>query len=391
MKRGRMKNKSRRGFGAIRKLPSGRYQASYKSPDGVRQTGPRTFVSKIDAEGFLAQIRKEIDSDSWKKEVRPPLEEMTFGELAERHILLQNTRAGQPLKASTAEHYRKLLRGPLLAFVPRSVSSISKNDVDDWWIASTKTGKRTTASKAYKLLVAVMKRAMEDGLIAANPCSVRGAQSANSGKVIVCPTPTEVAQIAKAMDGSLSMMVLLMSYGGLRFGEVTELRRKDISLVKRETGEHYELQVSRAVVYVGKAFLVGTPKSKASKRTIALTSNLNKTIRVFLESVDKAGRQNSLLFPSPADPLLHMRNDHFAKKLKKAKKATGLTSSGITPHSFRHFAGTYFAASGANLSEVKAWLGDSSTAAVQRYLHTVGRDSQIALNMPIDKSLLEKE
>ena len=146
-----MKNKSRRGFGAIRKLPSGRYQASYIAPDGVRVAGPRTFASKIDAEGFLALKRKEIDSDSWKDATESQIQDLPFIELAERHIELQNTRSGQPLKASTVEHYRKLLRGPLSSFAPILVSSISKRDVDDWWIAVTKSGKRTSASKAYKL------------------------------------------------------------------------------------------------------------------------------------------------------------------------------------------------------------------------------------------------
>lgn len=382
-----MKKKTRRGFGAIRKLPSGRYQASYIAPDGLRVTGPRTFVSKIDAEGFLSLKRREIDSDSWKLDSEFPRQEITFHELAERHIQLQNTRSGQPLKESTVEHYRKLLKGPLNAFGPRAVASISKKEVDDWWLSATKTGKRTTASKAYKLLVAVMKRALEDGLILSTPCSVRGAQSANSGKEIVCPTPEDVAKIAKSMGGSLTLMVLLMSYGGLRYGEITELRRKDISFVKNGTQEHYEIHVSRAVSYVNKKFVIGSPKSKASKRTIALTSNLNLMIRAFLDSFDASAAPGSLLFPSPTDNQVHMRNDYFAKQLIRAKKTVGLSSSGITPHSFRHFAGTYFASSGANLAEVKSWLGDSSTAAVQRYLHPVGRDYQIAQNMPFDLAL----
>lgn len=384
-----MKKKTRRGFGAIRKLPSGRYQASYIAPDGIRVTAPRTFVSKIDAEGFLSIKRKEIDSDSWKVDTEPTQQSLTFLELAERHIQLQNTRSGQPLKASTIEHYRKLLKGPLAPLAPRLVTSISKKDVDDWWISATKFGRRTSASKAYKLLVAVMKRAIEDELILSNPCSVRGAQSANSGKEIACPTPEEVAKIAKAMGGSLSMMVLLMAYGGLRYGEITELRRKDINLVTKGAEQYFELKISRAVTYVNKTFIVGSPKSKASKRVVALTSNLTELIQTFLEDFDKTGRQSWLLFPSASDPQVHMRNDYFAKRLIKAKKVAGLSKSGITPHSFRHFAGTYFSASGANLTEVKSWLGDSSTAAVQRYLHPVGRDSLIAQNMPIDRSLWE--
>lgn len=109
-----------------------------------------------------------------------------------------------------------------------------------------------------------------------------------------------------------------------------------------------------------------------------------------MDDFDKSGRKGALLFPSPSDSKIHIRNDYFAKKLVKAKKVAGLASSRITPHSFRHFAGTYFAAPGANLAEVKIWLGDSSKAAVQPYLHSVGRDSQIAQNIPVDDLLWQR-
>jgi hypothetical protein len=44
----------RRGFGYLRKLPSGRYQASYVGPDQARHSAPATFAAKIDGEGWLA-------------------------------------------------------------------------------------------------------------------------------------------------------------------------------------------------------------------------------------------------------------------------------------------------------------------------------------------------
>jgi hypothetical protein len=47
-----------RSWGKIRKLPSGRYQASYVGPDGARHAGPITFGAKIDAEGWLSDERR---------------------------------------------------------------------------------------------------------------------------------------------------------------------------------------------------------------------------------------------------------------------------------------------------------------------------------------------
>jgi len=55
----------RRGFGAIRRLPSKRYQASYLGPDLARYVGPKTFQARIDAEGWLAQERRLIETDRW--------------------------------------------------------------------------------------------------------------------------------------------------------------------------------------------------------------------------------------------------------------------------------------------------------------------------------------
>src|SRR4051794_29122807 len=50
---------SRRGFGAVRRLPSKRYQASYVGPDQVRRTAPTTFATKGDAEAWLANRRAD--------------------------------------------------------------------------------------------------------------------------------------------------------------------------------------------------------------------------------------------------------------------------------------------------------------------------------------------
>lgn len=52
--------KGRRGFGRIRKLPSGRWQASYMAPDLRRTNAPITFLTKADAEGWLGVERQKI-------------------------------------------------------------------------------------------------------------------------------------------------------------------------------------------------------------------------------------------------------------------------------------------------------------------------------------------
>lgn len=51
--------KKRRSFGAIRQLPSGKYQASWQDSLGNRFAAPDTFKSFDEADLFLAQ--KQVD------------------------------------------------------------------------------------------------------------------------------------------------------------------------------------------------------------------------------------------------------------------------------------------------------------------------------------------
>lgn len=56
----------RRRFGAVRKLPSGRYQARYPGPDGVMRPAPFTFETTADADDWLAEKQTEIRRGDWR-------------------------------------------------------------------------------------------------------------------------------------------------------------------------------------------------------------------------------------------------------------------------------------------------------------------------------------
>ena len=51
----------RRGFGTVRKLPSGRWQARFTHPrTGKLQSAPNTFVTKADAGRWLAEMETDF-------------------------------------------------------------------------------------------------------------------------------------------------------------------------------------------------------------------------------------------------------------------------------------------------------------------------------------------
>ncbi len=55
---------AKRHFGSVRRLPSGRYQASYRH-EGLRQIAGQTFVTKEDAFAHLSSIETDLRRGTW--------------------------------------------------------------------------------------------------------------------------------------------------------------------------------------------------------------------------------------------------------------------------------------------------------------------------------------
>lgn len=57
----RSRKQARRGFGQVRKLPSGMWQVRFTGPDLERHAAPTTFAARIDAEAWLVEERRLIE------------------------------------------------------------------------------------------------------------------------------------------------------------------------------------------------------------------------------------------------------------------------------------------------------------------------------------------
>lgn len=381
--------KSRRSFGYIRKLPSGRYQASYVGLNGVRYPAPRTFRSKMDANSFLSQIDVELTSGAWTppdQAKEEPLPGMTLSKMFNEYIEYRSMR-GAPLRESTKELYERQLFKLLASFAHRPIREITQADVSDWYLKKVGAGHVTSASKGYKLLKAMFSHAIRKGYLDKNVCDIPGAQSASTGKETETPNPVEVDLIAQQFPEELRFAVVLKAYAALRFGELTELRRKDIELSELDGVTSIRVNVHRAVALVRGRFVVGDPKSKMSKRSVEVSSLLAPLFQAHLSKYVGSSPE-ALLFPN-GNGGGHLPHHKFIRLWNKAKKASGLESKKSPPHSMRHFGATEIHRQGANQAELKSWLGDSSTEAVSRYMHVTDRTQTIANSMRLAGSLEE--
>ena len=85
--------KGRRRFGWVRKLPSGRYQASYLGPDGGRINGPETYERRGDAEQWLSTVESDMLRGEWTD---PRLGRVAFVDYGERWIAERRLSGSDP-------------------------------------------------------------------------------------------------------------------------------------------------------------------------------------------------------------------------------------------------------------------------------------------------------
>jgi hypothetical protein len=185
----------RRGWGRARKLPSGRWQASYVH-DLVRHTAPDTFKERTDAEGWLADGRRLINQNVWTppkvREAQRKMTGVTFGEYATTWI------EDRPIKASTKIEYERLLGGPLEPLQPIELRQLNAETIRSWFAKLSGTPRRR--SHAYGLAHAVLATAVADDIIAANLCRIARAMNTPRKREPVIVSVPEVEAVAEAIQ-----------------------------------------------------------------------------------------------------------------------------------------------------------------------------------------------
>jgi integrase len=350
-----------RPFGSLRQLPSKRWQARYYGPDGNRHTAPLTFDTKGDAEAWLSAVRTDIGRGVWKAAGAAGAP-VTFGEYSAAWLTERD------LRPRTHEHYRSLLDQQILpTFDAVAVKDITPERVRRWH-ASTATTTPTLRAHAYALLRTIMNTAVSDDVLAANPCLIRGAGQAKRARKIQPATLPQLSELVSAMPERYRLMTLLAAWCGLRFGELVELRRKDVDV------KNGVLHIRRGVVRAAGKTIVGRPKSEAGVRDVAIPPHLMPLVRAHLGEQITNGR-DGLLFTSSTGAQISPST--LYKSFYPARAKAGRAD--LRWHDLRHTGAVLAASTGATLAELMSRLGHSTPGAALRYQHAAeGRDQIIA-------------
>lgn len=367
---------ARRAFGSIRKLPSGRYQASYLGPDGRRHVGWSTYLRKGDAESWLRDEEVLTDRPGWTPPAhRPPIEESdatTVAEYAAAILKRRQNRAKNPIKRTTVDNYTKLLDNVILPKLgPIAVVDLTPTRVQAWYDklpdAPTQNG------NAYLLLRSILADAVADGLIERNPVHIKGAGKPTPKRQGVALNVGELGAYA-GHAGEYALPLLLAAWCSLRSGEVRALRRMDVA------ADGTWVRVAQRVAKVGtgkREWDYDTPKTAAGIRVAGVPPHLQPLLAQWVQ--DHPGDPEGLVFPA-ADGSTAMSDGVLWRRHKAAAKAIGRPT--MTVHDLRRTGATLAGQAGATVKELMRRLGHTTpTMAMLYQVADDDRDREIARKM----------
>jgi len=321
-----MARRGKRRFGSVRKLPSGRWQVRYWANDeGERLLAPHTFLTRRDAEQFLAA--KETDRlRGVDRDLSPePEVQLSFAEWIE--IYGESIKHKRPTTAARDTNVINVHLVP--QFGERKLADITPLMIQRFVNAMAVKLAPATVRTNYAVLRAVLNAAVAAEALDRSPCRGIRLPPEQRARKIRFLDVGELTGLAKATPLPYRPMIYLAGVLGLRWSEVAGLRARHLDL------RHRLLTIDETLAEVEGQILTADVKSKASRRTLELPQLLADTLKDHVARQKLVG--DDLLFTaSDGSPL---RASNFRNRIwAPALRAAGLDGEGLTFHHLRHTA-----------------------------------------------------
>jgi integrase len=269
-----------------------------------------------------------------------------FGDVAELWFESKKVR----LKGKSLEGYRSLLDTRVLPhWENAAVADIDWQSIQKWVAELSKTppsnrkGDGLSASRvlqAYHVFRQVLGYAVRSRMLALNPATDIDLPRKPVGDKRFLDDQ-QVADLA-AECGEFDALVLVLAYCGLRWGEVTAVKRADLDL------DRARINVKAAVERVGRTYTLGPTKTHET-RSVPIPPPIVEVLRERVGEVPP----DRLVFPG-ADGFL--KNYEFRKVFDPAATKAGV--DGLAPHELRHTcASLAIRGAGAGIKAVQTMLG----------------------------------
>jgi integrase len=251
------------------------------------------------------------------------------------------------LRPGTRETYERHLQKHILPNLGnRSLGAMKRPAMKSFVAGISKVLAPSTVHTVFAVLRRIMQSAVDDELIASNPCS-RVPLPEISPRVLKPLSPQAVVAPANAVPTRYRVTVWLAAGAGLREGEALGLTVPRINIDERKI--HVEEQMQRK--------LLSPLKTKASRRTIPVDDLVIREIKAHMGRY-REGEHHLLVTNRCSRPV---QRGSFNDCWRKAVKDAGLPK-GTRFHDLRHFYASVLISHGLHPKTVQARLGHATMA-----------------------------
>lgn len=347
---------------SYRKLPSGKWQATVRTPTGRRtRTDQYKAVVRTWAEEEEARVRRGQWTDP--HDGRATVGEWWARWVAARHVELATERREE-------SHWRVHIE-PRWGSV--QLAHVTAWDVETWATSMSKAGVgATTRGQVLRLLRMLMAEATRHRLIPADPTAgVKIPTPPKRVDRILTRSEWDVLDDASGQDPFIRTLL----FAGARWAEAAGLHAHRVTLLPPADDGQVRSQLRVAETVRRDGTIKPEPKSEAGKRPVPIVPRLQESLAPLVAAASAGpctccdpALPAGLLFPAPdGGPLdySNWRRRVWVPTLRKAR----LADPQPTPHQLRHTFGTWLAEGRVPPHEIAALMGHSTLRATERYLH----------------------
>lgn len=338
----------------------------------IKSKGHRT---KRDAKLFAATVETKVASGQW---IDPQSGRVLVGTLWPEY-LAGSTAIKETTRATREVTWAKWVK-PRWADV--EVGKIRVSQIRTWTGQMVQGGAgAATVANALGVLRGVLALAVEDRLIDANPAAaIKPPRRAPKVKKYL--THRQVDLVTEAcVDPQDALVIGVLAYCGLRFGELAALRVQDVDWLRRR------INVSRSVTDVrGKGLVWSSPKTYEI-RSVSIPAHLVQPL-----SRQAAGRdREALLFGVDGTPIRvnNWRSRRFYPAVKAARKVDD-TIPAVTVHDLRATCISLALSAGAGLKQVQMLAGHSNGATTANVYGSLMSDDVDVVARALDRQRAEQ-
>jgi integrase len=361
-----------------RKDGSVTYYVRWIDPDS-RQAMAQKMPSEDSANLLLTVLKAHAnDIDSALESVKAHYRGVyTVSRMIENHISLLT------VGGYTIRRYRGMLRCHIAdGLGTMDATKVEYRDIAAWVKSMQAKGLAAkTIKNVHGLMSASFNTMVREKQRADNPCKgISLPRSSATEETATFLTQNEWRRIQAELTEPYKSFFTFLVHTGLRYSEATALEERDFETTRN--GQHFVKVVRAWTRDEDNVPVIGPPKTKKSKRTVALTDSVFASVRPLLSSATKEG---AFVFVNTAGTHMPHNRAWDAWDLAVSKaRAKGLKKKRVRIHDLRHTNASWLLQAGLGIYQLQAHLGhESITTTLDRYSHLMPealRDTAVAMD-----------